>query len=514
MKKGVVSSFQGRLQREAKVSGLRDFRTPSLEAVERRRLQLWTVTLGILLLLTGAVVVLSITPAVGFARSWTWPLPVRLSTLLLAVGFAAYVVEKEFALRRLTGLLVDERVLTAALSNRLKELSALAAIGKAVNSVLGLEDVLNIILSSALELLGGKEGSIMLVEGADRLRAFAVVGNEQAHGATARFGQGVAGHVAMTREPLLLSGTVDEEMFPGLVARTHPVDSAICVPLINRGRLLGVLNISAPSDRLFSEYDLRAMALFAEHAAVSIANARLFEAEVERVAELQEVNRLKSQFVATVSHELRSPLTSILGSAITMRNIDVGQEQRDEFLGTIERQGRRLLRLIEELLLAAQLEREGAALRSTEDVDVSALAATVAHDMSVGQTPIEVVTPGPFVVVTDPDIVQRVLMNLIDNAYKHGAPPVRVEVESVGSEAILSVLDSGPGIPPRDRERIFERFTRLDATGSRPGVGLGLPIVRELLFALDGRVWAEEATNGGALFRVSLPIRARERASA
>src|SRR5712691_11591790 len=258
MKKGVVSSFQGRLQREAKVSGLRDFRTPSLEAVERRRLQLWAVTLGILLLVTGAVVVLSISPAVGFARSWTWPLPVRLSTLLLAVGFSAYVVEKEFALRRLTGLLVDERVLTAALSNRLKELSALAAIGKAVNSVLGLEDVLNIILSSALELLGGKEGSIMLVEGADRLRAFAVVGNDQAHGATARFGQGVAGHVAMTREPLLLSGTVDEEMFPGLVARTHPVDSAICVPLINRGRLLGVLNISAPSDRLFSEYDLRA----------------------------------------------------------------------------------------------------------------------------------------------------------------------------------------------------------------------------------------------------------------
>src|SRR2546426_577873 len=165
MKKGVVCSFQGRLQREAKVSGLRDFRTPSLEAVERRRLQLWAVTLGILLLVTGAVVVLSITPAVGFARSWTWPLPVRLSTLLLAVGCKG-----------------------------------------------------------------------------------------RAPGATAWFGQGVAGHVARTREPLLPSGTVDEEMSPGLVARTPPVDSAICVPLTNRGRLLGVLNISAPSDRLFSEY--------------------------------------------------------------------------------------------------------------------------------------------------------------------------------------------------------------------------------------------------------------------
>jgi signal transduction histidine kinase len=116
--------------------------------------------------------------------------------------------------------------------------------------------------------------------------------------------------------------------------------------------------------------------------------------------------------------------------------------------------------------------------------------------------------------MTDPDILQRILTNLIDNALKHGSPPVRVEVWTANDEIHLSVVDAGPGIPSDERERIFERFTRLDGSGNRPGIGLGLPIVRELLAACGGRVWVEAPANGGSAFRVMLPGRVPERRTA
>ena len=130
-------------------------------------------------------------------------LPARVGLVLLTLAFALYVLEKEVHLRRLTRLLLDERVLTAALSNRLKELAALVTVGKAVNSVLNLTQVLDIILSSALELLGADGGSIMLLDEPDELVAVCVRGNSHAEGARLPVGEGIAGFVAEHREPLL-----------------------------------------------------------------------------------------------------------------------------------------------------------------------------------------------------------------------------------------------------------------------------------------------------------------------
>src|SRR5207302_10182715 len=149
------------LAREAKVVGLRDFSTPSLEAVERRRWQLWLVAFVVMAALAAGLVLMASSGAssVGLFKH----LPVRVGLVLLTMGFALYVLEKEVHLRRLTRLLLDERVLTAALSNRLKELAALVTVGKAVNSVLNITQVLDIILSSSLVMLGADGGSIMLL---------------------------------------------------------------------------------------------------------------------------------------------------------------------------------------------------------------------------------------------------------------------------------------------------------------------------------------------------------------
>src|SRR5437763_10319657 len=216
------------LAREARVVGLRDFSTPSLEAVERRRGQLWTVAFIVMAALAAGLVLMASSGAssVGLFKH----LPVRVGLVLLTMAFSLYVLEKERHLRRLTRLLMDERVLTAALSNRLKELATLLAVGKAVNSALDLETVLGIILASALELLEGSSGSIMLLEGPERLRVLCQVGNEEARDAVVRLGEGIAGQVAERREPMLISGTVGRDRSRG--RRAVAVTSAICVPLI------------------------------------------------------------------------------------------------------------------------------------------------------------------------------------------------------------------------------------------------------------------------------------------
>ena len=280
------SATSKQIRKTARIVGLRDFSTPSLEAVERRRLQLWLV-MAVMLLATSAVAVLgSLLPSDQIAPGWLSPMALRTSIVALAIGFCIYAMEKELNLRRLTFLLADERVLTAALTNRLREVSALLEAGKAVNSALELQNVLDIILRSAIELLDGSDGSIMMLEGHQRLRVVCVHGNDNARDAVIQLGTGVAGRVADSLEPLLISGQADRTVFRDLTDRAQPVDSGMSVPLISRGELLGVLNINAGATRPFTEYDLRAVSLFAEQAAAAIANGRLFEAERLHTAEL------------------------------------------------------------------------------------------------------------------------------------------------------------------------------------------------------------------------------------
>ncbi len=259
-----------RLEREARIVGIKGFSTPSLEAVDRRRSQLWTVAFAGLASLAAAVGLLTSTGGhhLGFANR----LGFRVGTVVLVVALAGYVMEKERHLRRLATLLVNERVLGAALSNRLKELAVLYEAGKALNSVLLLDEVLQLILSSAFELLEASGGFIMLLEGADNLVVACGAGDGAEDGGRLALGEGIAARVLRDREPLLVNGSVSENGHLG-------TESAVCVPLIHRGDILGVLILKGAAEHVYSEHDLRAVSLFAEHAAIAVANARLYEAE-------------------------------------------------------------------------------------------------------------------------------------------------------------------------------------------------------------------------------------------
>jgi len=283
VRNGNERTIDERARREARVAGLRDFQTPSLESIERRRMQLLVLNAVVLFSVVGGVFALATWPT-GSIQALRNPTP-RFGLLLLTAAFCFYVIDQERRLGRLTRMLADERVLTAALTNRLHEITLLHEAGKALNAQLDLASAVATILDSATELLDANGGSVMLVEG-NELVAVAVRGREDALGVRIGLGAGIAGHVALRREPILIDGHADPREFPGLADREPYVESAMSVPLVHPDATLGVLNVNAALGRAFTEYDLRALSVFAEQAAAAIANARLFEQERERVAEL------------------------------------------------------------------------------------------------------------------------------------------------------------------------------------------------------------------------------------
>ncbi len=250
------------LQRAVRVSGMRRDVLPSFEQVERRRFELWILSTVLLVGMTVGLALLSMWSPDDMHRLLARP-SVRYGAVGLALVLSAYSVEKERNLRRVSGMLFDERLLTTALSNRLHEISTLLDAGRAVNSTLDLEGVLASILAGATDLMPAGSGSVMLLEGTELVVA-AAVGNDGALGHRMVVGDGIAGHVARTKEPLLINGRATASLFPGLTKRTQDVGSSLCVPLLERGELVGVLSLNAEGTSEFSEYDLRAVCLFAE----------------------------------------------------------------------------------------------------------------------------------------------------------------------------------------------------------------------------------------------------------
>lgn len=488
------------ITREARVAGLRDFRTPSLEAIERRRLQLWILTAVLLVSISVGLVVVSTWNSVATKAFASTPV-MRIAIVLLSGAFCIYAVEKERHLRKLSRLLIDERVLTTALSNRLREVELLLDAGKAMNDVLELSVVLETILGGAVELLGADSGSVMLLDG-NELAVASSHGNADAESRRVRLGEGIAGHVAETREALLIHGKADPADFPGLEPHVQPVVSAISAPLIHRDELLGVLNVNSMGEKAFTEFDLRAVSLFGEQAAAAIANARLYEAERAHVAELTHLNRLKSEFVALVSHELRSPIASIIGAVTSARKPEM-REHQAELEDIVERAALRLGTMVEDLLSAAELER-GDSVRRLEAVNLAQLVREAAADHEVTDRHVDVLAPLEAIAVCDREYVRRIVDNLIDNAFKYGRPPVRIEVGLRSNRVELSVLDAGRGIPEQDRGRVFDRFQRLDTINGH-GLGLGLSVVQGLVEAMGGDVRVEEAPGGGAAFLIRFP---------
>lgn len=245
--------------------------------------------------------------------------------------------------------------------------------------------------------------------------------------------------------------------------------------------------------------------------------SRLLVEEQEKIARLKETDRLKSDFVAIVSHELKTPLTAIIGAAkaVGRRGGRMSADQHASFMEMIERQGTRLLRLVEDVLDTARLE-EGEPQMRRERVDLRALAESVIEDLShtdVGADRAVALLTDPERPTAwgDPTALQQVLGNLLENAlkYSNNGSKVVVDILETAGESILEVSDEGHGISSEQIQTIFDRFRQADAppTSSAAGFGLGLYIVKNLVSAHRGDVEVESEVGRGSTFRVRLPKR-------
>ena len=242
--------------------------------------------------------------------------------------------------------------------------------------------------------------------------------------------------------------------------------------------------------------------------------------DVTRERRLEE---LRSQFVATISHELRTPLASLHGAAMTLleREHDLSGQTQHDLLDMIAVQSKRLANLVEEILLAGQLD-SGSLRVVTEPFDPEELVWTAAATarLRVGDdTMIDVSIPAVLPKVAgDPERTRQVLTNLVDNAIKYSPHGGRIELglEVEGGHARFSVRDQGLGIPLGEQKRIFEKFYRLDPDHRRGvgGSGLGLYICRELVRSMNGRIWVDSDPGKGATFTFELPVAERVTAPA
>jgi two-component system, OmpR family, sensor histidine kinase KdpD len=258
---------------------------------------------------------------------------------------------------------------------------------------------------------------------------------------------------------------------------------------------------------------------FLEQATSLIERARL-RRENLRIELLQRIDVLRAALLSSVSHDLRTPLASIKAAASSLLQEDVqwDDEERRGFARSIEREVDRLDRLVSNLLDMSRIE-EGALKPEKDWYSLAELIRDVLgrlQPLLQGRTVHTHVPEDLPPVELDYVQIDQVLTNLIENAvrYTPAESPIDVSVQRDGSQVIISVADRGPGIPPGDLERIFDKFYRvLDGqhTPGRPtGSGLGLAVSKGLVEAHGGRIWAENREGGGAIFTVTLPIGAME----
>jgi signal transduction histidine kinase len=233
---------------------------------------------------------------------------------------------------------------------------------------------------------------------------------------------------------------------------------------------------------------------------------------------LKSLDRLKDDFMSSVTHELRTPLTSIRAFAELMRDDEnMDPAQRQTFLGIIVAETERLTRLVNQVLDMAKIE-AGAAEWNNAEVDLAHLlgqaASSMAETFRERGVRLDLVLPESAEHVwADADRLMQVVLNLLSNAAKY-APRnegvVRLVLEQSANELLVSVSDNGPGIPADQQGKVFEKFRQVEGDAHyRPGgTGLGLPISRQIVEHLGGRLWLESQPGAGARFVFALPLAA------
>jgi signal transduction histidine kinase len=409
-------------------------------------------------------------PASGWA--------ILVAGLCLAAGVA--VVTRQADLRR--------RAAATEAAARNRELGLIAELGPLLQQSLDIADFIPaVVVRIADEFACDRVGVAVESDDGDLVELFSFGGPGRIHPDPARL------------PPTPVSAAPGEEVY---------------LPLQRAGRTIGTLRVR--SNAGIDAFQMHSLHAAAELLAATVANAQLFQREQQTVVRLQEVDQLKTAFLGTASHELRTPVAAIRGFAELLdgRWAELTDDQRRDFVARIARNSSSLAALVQDLLDFARLER-GALRVHNRSIPLSELVNSVVEQLSSLTAGHEMdlhLEPGVHA-HADPDALTRVVSNLVSNAIKFSPAGSRVTITVAarrvpgGSLAELIVDDEGPGVPESEHERIFSRFYRGDAdivTRTR-GAGIGLAVVRDLVGRMEGSVSVGQSPAGGARFTVVLP---------
>ncbi len=412
----------------------------------------------------------------------------------------------------------------AAAERHAGEMAVLNEIGKAISANMEIAPLLEEIRRQAGRLMDVSHFYIVLVDESGEHFTSPLLyraGHREQH-SPENLEADLAAHVIRTGKPLLLRNARDhpQAATPGTVC--YRCRSWVGAPLTGRGRVLGAIAaLSYARSDAFSQADADVLQAIASQAAVALENARLYQELQERTARLHAAYEALSaqaqqrvEFVRTISHDLRAPLTFIKGYAMLMSQGELGEvnERQREALETIISKSDMLAQMAEDMVLAEQRRLDATTMMPLSLSTMAHEAVRGAQAMTDDQRLVfRVEAPADIpLVLANPLRMERVFDNLLSNAVKYSPDggTITVRVRQAGDYVQVTVADEGIGIPPDEVEHIFERFYRGNGRAAQvaDGFGLGLSIVKEIVEEHGGQIWVDSEVGVGSAFHFTVPL--------
>ena len=412
---------------------------------------------------------------------------------------------------------VEAELLRDELGRRADVLEAATRCARALSSSLDLDEAFEGFIRELRGFVPFDRMAIILEEGGTaQVLAVAGVGAEAvlSRGSRQPVGQTLLAEILSTGQPVYREDMTDVRYREERELGELGLRCRIAAPLLQGPRAFGMISLVRREARSFNTQELELVGLLGRLVASAVQNDRAYEAERSTVEELRRLSALRADFVSLVSHELRAPMASVVGSAQTLRQRwrELNPDQRESFLALIGSETERLAALVGDVLDTSRID-AGTFTYRFADVDLGALVRDSVAGVSFAQDEVSVVSDvqGELPSVRgDRDRLQQVLTNLLDNAVKFSpaGEEVRVNAFQQDSRVRIEVSDRGPGVPADQQRIIFEKFGRGHTAGSpgKPGTGLGLFIARSIAEAHGGVLEVSSAPNEGATFTLSLPV--------
>jgi signal transduction histidine kinase len=404
------------------------------------------------------------------------------------------------------------------LASQPHQLRRLVELSVILNSTLDLDALLQLITTTATELLDCEAASILLYDEKDqRLFFAAATGSDPAELAKipVPLENSLAGTIFRTNQYMILNNVEQDPRHFSLVSNQLQltVKTLLGVPMPIKDRTVGVLEALNKRVGVFDEHDASVLAVTAAHAAIAINNARLLRATQKALQKVQEADQLKRNFLALASHELRTPLGIIMGYSTLLK-----EDAKGEFSDSADRvlaAAAQMRSILDEMNNLAMLKSDELALKPHKVPleDVLAYACEGIKDIASArkQNIVYDFAEEAYIVNVDIDKTAQAFGNILANAIRFSPEEtdITIGVASDGDQVTAWVQDRGIGIPADKLQKIFEEFYQIEPPNTRNygGLGIGLTIAKGLIEAQGGKIWAEsEGTGKGSTFKVSMPV--------